>query len=127
MRLVEVAKRHGARDSMLVQRAADIDWRRIGDAATIGMSAGASAPEIVVEEIIDAIQAETAKSRSDILVSEVFGALDVVRWCEENAAKALADEKVPTPLTMMGKKSFIAYGDPGARPAGAGRARVGSV
>lgn len=61
------------------------------------------------EEIIDAIQADTAKSRSDILVSEVFGALDVVRWCEENAAKALADEKVPTPLTMMGKKSFIAY------------------
>ena len=56
MRLVDVAKRHGARDSMLVQRADDIDWNRIGQAATVGMSAGASAPEIVVEEIIDALR-----------------------------------------------------------------------
>ncbi|WP_370894350.1 aldehyde dehydrogenase family protein [Janibacter sp. GXQ6167] len=61
------------------------------------------------EEIIDVVQADTRKSRSDILVSEIFGGLDVVLWCEKNAADALADEKVPTPLTMMGKKSLIAY------------------
>lgn len=61
------------------------------------------------EEIIDAIQADTRKSRSDVLVSEIFGALDVVRWCEQHAAAALADEKVTTPLTMMGKKSLISY------------------
>ena len=62
MRLVDVAKRHGARDSMLVQRAADIDWERIGNASTIGMSAGASAPEIVVEEIVDAFRARRSVS-----------------------------------------------------------------
>ncbi|MEO0543789.1 MAG: 4-hydroxy-3-methylbut-2-enyl diphosphate reductase [Pseudomonadota bacterium] len=55
-RLVDVAKRAGARDSMLVQRASEIDWDRVGDAATIGMSAGASAPETIVEEIIDAFR-----------------------------------------------------------------------
>ena len=68
MRLVEVAKRHGARDSMLVQRAADIDWERIGKATTIGMSAGASAPEIVVEEIIDALR-ERRNVRVDIALT----------------------------------------------------------
>ncbi|MEO1748912.1 MAG: 4-hydroxy-3-methylbut-2-enyl diphosphate reductase, partial [Pseudomonadota bacterium] len=55
-RLVDVAKRAGAKDSMLVQRASEIDWARVGDASMIGMSAGASAPEIVIEEIIDAFK-----------------------------------------------------------------------
>lgn len=53
-RLVEVADRAGARQSMLVQRAADIEWERIGDIAVVGLSAGASAPEIIVDEIIQA-------------------------------------------------------------------------
>ncbi|MEO1748732.1 MAG: 4-hydroxy-3-methylbut-2-enyl diphosphate reductase, partial [Pseudomonadota bacterium] len=50
------AKRAGAKDSMLVQRASEIDWARVGDPSMIGMSAGASAPEIVIEEIIDAFK-----------------------------------------------------------------------
>ncbi len=57
MRLVEVARRHGAAGSMLVQRASDIDWDRIAAAKVVGMSAGASAPEIIVEEIVDALRA----------------------------------------------------------------------
>ena len=57
MRLVEVGKRYGARDSMLVQRATDIDWDRIGDISTIGITAGASAPEMIVEEVIGAFNA----------------------------------------------------------------------
>ena len=57
MRLVDVARRHGAAGSMLVQRASDIDWHRVGAASVIGMSAGASAPEVVVEEIIEALRA----------------------------------------------------------------------
>lgn len=56
-RLVEVAKKAGAKDSVLVQRAAEIDWDRVGTPTTLGMSAGASAPQIVVEEIIDAFRA----------------------------------------------------------------------
>jgi 4-hydroxy-3-methylbut-2-enyl diphosphate reductase len=51
-RLVEVAERSGALQSLLVQRATDIDWDAIGDIATVGLSAGASAPEIIVDEII---------------------------------------------------------------------------
>jgi len=53
-RLVEVAERAGAKLSMLVQRAADIEWERIGDISVVGLSAGASAPEIIVDEIIQA-------------------------------------------------------------------------
>ena len=52
-RLVEVAVRAGAADSLLVQRADDIPWETIAPGATIGLSAGASAPEIIVEEIIE--------------------------------------------------------------------------
>jgi 4-hydroxy-3-methylbut-2-enyl diphosphate reductase len=53
-RLVEVAERAGARRSLLVQRAGDIDWGEVGDIAVLGLSAGASAPEIIVDEIIAA-------------------------------------------------------------------------
>jgi len=56
MRLVEVAQRAGARSSLLVQRASDIPWDAIGDIRTLGLSAGASAPEILVDEIIDAFR-----------------------------------------------------------------------
>jgi 4-hydroxy-3-methylbut-2-en-1-yl diphosphate reductase len=52
-RLVEVALRAGAADALLVQSAADIPWERIDASATIGLSAGASAPEILVEEIVE--------------------------------------------------------------------------
>ena len=53
-RLVEVAERAGAKRSLLVQRASDIPWEEIGAITTLGLSAGASAPEIIVDEIIAA-------------------------------------------------------------------------
>jgi 4-hydroxy-3-methylbut-2-enyl diphosphate reductase len=55
-RLVEVAERAGARMSLLVQRASEIPWSDIGDISVLGLSAGASAPEIIVDEIIDAFR-----------------------------------------------------------------------
>lgn len=55
-RLVEVAERAGAASALLVQRASEIPWRTIGDIAVLGLSAGASAPEIIVDEIIDAFR-----------------------------------------------------------------------
>lgn len=61
------------------------------------------------EEIVDRVQAETGKSRSDIVMSEIFGAMDAIAWLEANAVEALGDEKMPTPMTMMGKKSRIWY------------------
>jgi 4-hydroxy-3-methylbut-2-en-1-yl diphosphate reductase len=56
-RLKEVAERAGCRHAALVQRAADIDWDKFGAIASLGITAGASAPEVLVEEIIDAFAA----------------------------------------------------------------------
>ena len=53
-RLVEVALNAGCPEAMLVQRAADIPWRRFEGVRTVGLTAGASAPEILVDEIIEA-------------------------------------------------------------------------
>jgi 4-hydroxy-3-methylbut-2-en-1-yl diphosphate reductase len=53
-RLREVAERAGCRVARLVNRAQDIDWELFGDIRSLGVTAGASAPEVLVEEIIDA-------------------------------------------------------------------------
>lgn len=53
-RLVEVAKRAGAKEAKLVQRAHEINWTDFVAVKTIAISAGASAPEVVVNEILDA-------------------------------------------------------------------------
>jgi 4-hydroxy-3-methylbut-2-enyl diphosphate reductase len=53
-RLREVAERAGCRLAVLVQRAADIDWGQLDGVRRIGITAGASAPEVLVEEVIDA-------------------------------------------------------------------------
>jgi 4-hydroxy-3-methylbut-2-enyl diphosphate reductase len=53
-RLREVAERAGCRRAVLIQRAADIDWAAFAGIASLGITAGASAPEILVEEIIGA-------------------------------------------------------------------------
>ncbi len=81
-RLVEVAMRAGARHASLIQRAADIDWREIGTAHTIGLSAGASAPELLVEEVIAAFRA-----RYDLKVEEVAVTREDVTF---NVPRALA-------------------------------------
>ena len=62
-RLVEVAERAGASASLLVQRASDIPWDDIAGIRVLGLSAGASAPQIIVDEIIDAF-----RSRFDVTV-----------------------------------------------------------
>ncbi len=54
-RLVEVAEKSGSR-ARLVQRATDLDFNWIKGAKTVGISAGASAPEVLVEEVINAIR-----------------------------------------------------------------------
>ena len=53
-RLKEVAERAGCARAALVQRAAEIDWALFGDLQTLGVTAGASAPEVLVEEVIGA-------------------------------------------------------------------------
>ena len=53
-RLVEVAARAGCSYAQLVQRAKDIDWRALDGIKTIGITAGASAPDVLIQEVIDA-------------------------------------------------------------------------
>jgi len=54
LRLAEVAERMGV-PARLIGRAADIDWDWVGEPATIGLTAGASAPEVLVREVVDAL------------------------------------------------------------------------
>jgi acyl-CoA reductase-like NAD-dependent aldehyde dehydrogenase len=61
------------------------------------------------EEIIDAIQRETHKARTDVLTSEIFPLLEHLAFLEASTADALKDETVPTPAAMMGKKSQVWY------------------
>jgi len=53
-RLVEVGKAAGCKYAQLVRRASDIDWRSMDGVTSVGITAGASAPEILVDEVIDA-------------------------------------------------------------------------
>ena len=55
LRLAEVAERMGV-PSRLIERAADIDWDWLGRPSTIGLTAGASAPELLVREVLDALR-----------------------------------------------------------------------
>ena len=55
-RLVEVGARAGCSYAQLVQRAADIDWRSLEGISTLGITAGASAPEVLINEVIDAFK-----------------------------------------------------------------------
>jgi 4-hydroxy-3-methylbut-2-enyl diphosphate reductase len=66
VRLVEVALRAGAKAAHLIAEAADIDWRWLEGAGTLGISAGASAPEDLVEDLIAALT-----SRFEARVEEV--------------------------------------------------------
>ena len=54
LRLAEVAQRMGV-SARLIERAADIDWDWLGEPRTIGLTAGASAPEVLVREVVDAL------------------------------------------------------------------------
>jgi 4-hydroxy-3-methylbut-2-enyl diphosphate reductase len=56
-RLVEVAERNGCPYAKLVQGAQDIDWSKFGGIKRLGITAGASAPEVLVEEILGAFAA----------------------------------------------------------------------
>jgi 4-hydroxy-3-methylbut-2-enyl diphosphate reductase len=55
LRLAEVAERMGA-PARLIERASNIDWEWLGEPATLGVTAGASAPELLVREVVDALR-----------------------------------------------------------------------
>jgi len=85
-RLKEVAVRAGCPRATLVQRAADIDWNEFGDIARLGITAGASAPEVLVEEIIDAFAQRYEVSVETISAAEEGVFFPLPRPLRENQA-----------------------------------------
>ncbi|WP_341895605.1 4-hydroxy-3-methylbut-2-enyl diphosphate reductase [Ferrovibrio terrae] len=75
LRLVEVAKREGCQIAQLVQRAADIDWAALDGVKSVGITAGASAPELLVEEVIAAF-----RERYSVTVREIETATESVQF-----------------------------------------------
>ena len=80
-RLVEVGSAAGCAYSQLVMRADEIDWRAIAGARAVGVTAGASAPEVLVDEVVDAFRqrydltvelVETAQERVEFKVPRVL-------------------------------------------------------
>ena len=65
-RLVEVALKAGARDARLVENASRVDWEAVARARTVGLTAGASAPEVLTDELIAAV-----RERFDLSVEEL--------------------------------------------------------
>ena len=74
-RLVEVGARAGCGYAQLVQRAADIDWRALDGIGSVGITAGASAPEVLIDEVVDAFRA-----RYDLTVERIVTAEENVEF-----------------------------------------------
>ena len=70
LRLVEVAERSGCPRALLVQSAADIPWDEFAGIATLGITAGASAPEHLVTGIVDAFRARFATEIEHVVTRE---------------------------------------------------------
>ena len=74
-RLVEVGHRAGCEYAQLVQRATEIDWAALGQIESIGITAGASAPEVLVNEVIDAF-----RERFDVTVELIETAKEAIEF-----------------------------------------------
>jgi len=74
-RLVEVGAKAGCDYAQLVQRAENIDWRALEGISSVGITAGASAPEVLINEVIDAFRA-----RFDVTVEQVETAVESVEF-----------------------------------------------
>ena len=87
VRLVEVAERAGCTNAALLQRAADLPWQRLDGVRTLGITAGASAPEQLVNEVIDAL-----KARYDVHIDIVSTATENIAF---NVPRDLRDVRAP--------------------------------
>ena len=75
VRLVEVALRAGARDARLVDDASQVDWAWLDGVSTLGITAGASAPEPLIEALVEAVRV-----RFDAEVTEDSGERETVTF-----------------------------------------------
>jgi 4-hydroxy-3-methylbut-2-enyl diphosphate reductase len=86
LRLVEVGRRAGCAYSQLVQRAADIDWRALEGARAVGITAGASAPEVLVDEVVAAFRARYAVELREVETARETVEFQVPRVLREKVA-----------------------------------------
>jgi 4-hydroxy-3-methylbut-2-en-1-yl diphosphate reductase len=86
LRLVEVAERAGCPKALLVQRAADIPWPAFAGIAVLGITAGASAPELLVDEIIGAFRTRFDVTVDSVVTTEERIAFNVPRELREAGA-----------------------------------------
>ena len=85
-RLVEIADREGCKSSALVERAAEIDWAMFDGVDVMGLTAGASAPDVLIEEIVDAMRA-----RFEVTIETVITAKETITF---NLPKELREPRV---------------------------------
>ncbi|MDY0030055.1 MAG: 4-hydroxy-3-methylbut-2-enyl diphosphate reductase [Pseudobdellovibrionaceae bacterium] len=86
-RLVEVAKSYGSPKAFLVQDEKDIPWREISDIKTLGLTAGASAPDILIENVIEALREKFDIDVEEIVLTQenvTFNIPRLLREAEEN-------------------------------------------
>jgi 4-hydroxy-3-methylbut-2-enyl diphosphate reductase len=86
LRLVEVAERAGCPKALLVQRAADVPWPAFEGVAVLGVTAGASAPELLVSEIIEAFRTRFEVTVESVVTTEERIAFNVPRELREAGA-----------------------------------------
>lgn len=82
MRLVEVARKSGCPEAGLIQTAAEIDWAWLARGTTLGLSAGASAPELLVDAVIAACRERFTVTVEEVRITEenvVFRAPPIAR------------------------------------------------
>jgi 4-hydroxy-3-methylbut-2-enyl diphosphate reductase len=88
-RLVEVGVAYGCDKAILVQRAAEIDWKWFDDIRTLGLTAGASAPDILIDEVITAAREHFAVTLEEVAITKenvVFNIPRILRDAEEKVA-----------------------------------------
>ena len=86
-RLKEVAEKSGCAFAVLIDRAANIDWSRFAHVERLGVTAGASAPEVLVEEVLDAFAERFALSVETVSAAEEDMFFPLPRVLREQAAE----------------------------------------
>lgn len=88
-RLVEVAKVYGCEHAYLVQRATDIPWQAIEGMKTLGLTAGASAPDVLIQEVINALKEKYTVTVEEVAITKesvIFNIPRLLREAEDKIA-----------------------------------------
>jgi len=87
-RLVEVGQKNGCPSALLVQRASELNWDDLKNLKTLGLTAGASAPEVLVNEIVDAFREHYDVTVEKVTLREENVSFKLPRELRENQPAA---------------------------------------